>query len=219
MILTSVLVLFPISASRVDTVTIKPGGRSISPVFQKVPYMQGAKPYTVYLNGKPSTICIPENYKVNIVGKTKSGRVYGNFSAYFSGAYSGVNSFAFHTLNGKVELIQHKRIGSGSPVAFREPDMLIGIETDAYPGYELDDLRIRSWAWLYQSGKIQSLGPADDVWFLPSGFIGGYNLCDKSGNAGMKYWADWVAYYRPFKWKNGRRTEEPITKVKPKPTR
>jgi hypothetical protein len=199
----------------IDKVVIKPGGKKVNSLFEKVPYMQGAKPCTVFLNGKPSTICLPENYKVNIVGNTKSGRVFGNFSAYFSGAYSGVNSFAFHTLNGRVELILHKRIGSGSPVAFREPDTILGIETDGYAGYDLEDFVVRSWGWTYQRGKVRSLGPAEEVWFAKNGSIAGYFICNKSGKAGSQAMPTETVLYRSVNWKDGKRVEGWVSSIKP----
>ncbi len=199
---------------RTDKLDIRAGGKKISAEFLKRPYDPVGKPATVWLNGKASILCLPAEYKVNIAGLIPSGHVYGSFDCDFSGAYSGTNRFAFHTMRGKVELIPNLRRGEGFPVAYRAPNLILGLEYDGFPG-EIGVSRVISWGWLLRGSKVIGLGPANSVWFNIKGEVEGYYQCDSNGVAGYNSDIHWKPYYQQFRWLNGLRVNGRLSSNKP----
>ncbi|MEQ1823083.1 MAG: hypothetical protein ABL949_11275 [Fimbriimonadaceae bacterium] len=200
---------------RGDKVELRPGKGKVSLEVQGRPYDSTANPKIVWLNGKATRSRLPGDYRVIIRGYTPKGRVFGSFEATFSGAYSGLNSFAFHTLNGKVELIPNSRRGEGYPVAFKAPNQIIGLEYDGFPGRELGESRVVSWGWLLNGAKVISLGPADAVRFNPKGAVEGYCECDEMGVAGHSNLTGWKPHYRSFTWLGGKRIEGSVSSSRP----
>src|SRR4051794_32841067 len=93
---------------KVDRVALRADPKAATPYMQTPRRMEN-KPARLWVNGKPTNIVVHDGFTVDLVGHDRHGRVAGNLSFDFSGAYTGSVGLGFVTT------------GTGAAIAFPPP--------------------------------------------------------------------------------------------------
>lgn len=176
----------------------------LSPHFKKFPREVSALNRRLLADGAATDIVFPTNLEVQTIGRDRGGRLIGNLTGQFEGAYSGKMGFAVMFVHGKYEVVQPLKQFPYSRVNAVDADRrIIGIAYSSPPP-SIDAPQDVSHGFLLNKGKTFDLGPAEAVRFERNGSISGSYTGDAKGTPVYMQVQGATFTYR-FTWSNGKR--------------